>query len=89
MELKVAAIEKAESLYKFAQGQGAPLSTFKLILTAAEGLELVDHLVEQNAPNEMIELDAAEAHRTGDPFQVLSNFTLLGLEILPAQEFLH
>jgi hypothetical protein len=82
-------LEKAESLYRFAQGQGSPLSTFKLILTAQEGLELVEYLVEQNEPNEMLELDAAEAKRTGDPFVILSNFQLLGMEILPSSEFLH
>lgn len=89
MELKPVALEKAESLYKYAQGQGSPLSTFKLILTVDEGLELVDYLVEQNAPNEMLELDAAQAKRERNPFKVLSNFQLMGLEILPAQEHLH
>jgi hypothetical protein len=88
LEHKPVAIEKAQSLYNFAQAQGSPLSTFKLALTVKEGMELLDHMVANNEPNEQLDIDVAEAKRTGDPFFVLSNFVLMGIEIVPV-EILH
>lgn len=80
-----AALAKAESLQRFARSQGAPLSTFQLAISDAEGLELLDYLVEQSPPNELLSADVALAHKKRDPWPVLTHFTLLGLSIAPLQ----
>ena len=76
------AFSKAESLRAFALAQGAQLSTFVLVLTDAEGLELIDWLVEEN-PDETLALDAAIARRTGNPWEILAHFHLIGLPLAP------
>jgi hypothetical protein len=76
------AFSKAESLRSFALSTGAQLDTFVLVLTDAEGLELIDWLVEEN-PDETLALDAAIAHRTGNPWEVLAHFQLIGLPMIP------
>lgn len=79
----IAAVEKAESLHRFAMSQGAHISTFKLMLSDAEGLELLDWFGEQH-DNELLDLDIAEAKRTKNPWAVLENFQLLGFEVARA-----
>lgn len=80
------ALDKAESLARFAREQGAHLSTFKLALTNEEALDLVAWFVEQQGPfpNEVLIMDAQIAARTKNPWPVLENFNLLGLDIVPA-----
>lgn len=77
------ALEKAESLRKYALAQGAQISTFALVLTDVEGIELCDWLVHENPGNTLLELDVEIAKRTGNPWTILTHFALLGLEILP------
>jgi hypothetical protein len=80
-----AALTKAESLHRFATEQGSPLSTFQLVLTQAEALEVLDWFKGQMMqPNAAFEVDLEIAHRTGDPFAMLANFQLMGLDIVPA-----
>jgi hypothetical protein len=79
------ALVKAQSLNRFATEQGSPLSTFQLTISDDEGLELLDYLVEQSPPNELLSEDVALAHKTHDPWPVLTHFTLLGLQIAPLQ----
>jgi hypothetical protein len=82
--MEPAALAKAQSLHRFASDMGAPLTTFELVLTQAEGLELIDWLVEQNPPNELLSADVAHAHQVRDPWPVLNNFVLLGFHMTPA-----
>lgn len=80
--MKPAAVEKAESLHKFAKSQGAQLSTFMLILSDAEALELLDWFQhEMCGYNATFMLDLEIAHRTGNPWEMLPNFQLMGFEI--------
>lgn len=79
-----AAIAKAEALNRFATDQGAPLSTFALVLTESEAMELMEWYVGEYAGNELLEFDAAQARRTRNPWELLSNFTCMGLAIAPA-----
>lgn len=80
-----AALEKAECLYKFALGSGAPVSTFELLLTLGEGYELLDWLPKAGLTARefipMLQQDIAEAKLLGDPWLVLNHFTLKGLHI--------
>lgn len=82
--MKPAALIKAESLYRFASEQGAPLSTFQLALTNPEALEVLDWFRAQMQPNAAFEVDLEIAHRTGKPFEMLAHFQLMGIEIVPA-----
>lgn len=80
-----AAITKAQALNRFATDQGAPLSTFALVLTESEAMELMEWYVgEYGGTNELLEMDAAAARRTRNPWELLSNFTCMGLAIAPA-----
>lgn len=83
--MTVAAMEKAESLRAFAKSTGAQLKTFALCLTTDEALELVDWLMHENPGNEVLALDAEIAHRTKNPWEILSHFALLGLDIMPVE----
>jgi hypothetical protein len=81
-----AALTKAESLNRFATEQGAPLSTFQLVLTNDEAMDLIAWFIEQQGPfpNEVLIYDAEIARRTKNPWPVLENFQLMGLAIVPA-----
>jgi hypothetical protein len=79
----IAALEKAQALSAFASAQGSPLSSFVLCLSTAEGLELLDWLLEEYGHNPLLEADVAEAKITGNPWEILANFSLLGLLMQP------
>jgi hypothetical protein len=80
-----AALDKAKSLHRFAADQGAPLDTFQLVLTEPEAMELMEWYVDEyGGANEMLELDAAEARRTRNPWDLLANFTCMGLAMARA-----
>ncbi len=79
------ALEKAESLYRFATQRGAPTQEFQLTLSVPEGLELLDWFLGQYDENPLLMEDVAHAKRCGDPFPVLAHFTLLGFTLLPLQ----
>lgn len=87
--MKPVALVKAQSLYRFALDQGAPLETFQLALTDAEALEVLDWFREQMESNVAFEVDWEIAHRTGKPFEMLENFQLMGLAIVPANRALN
>ena len=77
-------MEKAESLYRFAQGQGSPLSTFQLTLTEPEAAELLNwYGLLYSGTNEMFDADFEIAKRTCNPWPILSQFELMGLKIQP------
>lgn len=77
-----AALEKATSLHRFATDTGSPLSSFLLVLTDPEALELLEWYGTQYAgTNEVFDLDLAIARRTGNPWPVLENFQVMGLAL--------
>lgn len=84
-----AAILKAESLRKFALGQGSPLADFQLLVSESEAFELLDYLADPSATrceaDELLLLDIAEAKLKRDPWPVLEHFRVLGLEIKPVR----
>lgn len=80
----IAALAKAESLHKFAAASGAPLDTFQLVLSDAEGLELLDYFKTEYACSELFDMDVAIARAKGDPWPVLDNFVILGLHMARA-----
>jgi hypothetical protein len=82
------ALEKAESLYRFATQRGAPLQDFQLTLSVPEGLELLDWFVGQYGENPLLIEDVADAKRSQDPFPILAHFTLMGFALV-AQQALH
>jgi hypothetical protein len=77
------ALAKAESLYKFAQSQGSPLSAFVLTLGHKEAMELLTFYEAQWGANELFMADLTEARRTDDPWPILSNFQLFGFSMAP------
>ena len=82
MELK--ALQKATSLYQFAQAQGSPLESFELVLSEPEALELLDwYGHEYGGTNECFDLDFEVAKRTKDPWPMLANFLLMGFRMRP------
>ena len=85
-----AAVLKAESLAAYARSSGAPLSEFAVALTLGEGYELLDYLASGAMGilrnHEMLKRDIADAKAEGDPWIVLANFQLLGLDIVKAEK---
>lgn len=80
--MKPIAVEKAESLHKFAKSQGAQLSTFMLILSDKEAMELLEWFKSTMYRADVVfDLDLEIAHRTGNPWEMLPNFQLMGFEI--------
>ena len=77
------ALEKAKSLYDYALGQGSQVSTFELAVSDTEAFELLDWFVEQNPGNELLEFDVSDAKRKGNPWEVMNNFVLMGLKVVP------
>jgi hypothetical protein len=82
--MNIAAIEKAQSLYKFANSSGFPLETFALVLSEAEALELVEWYAKEYEGNAEFDLDVSIARRTKNPWPLLANFHCMGLEITRA-----
>lgn len=78
-----AALAKADSLYKFACDQGALLETFQLALTEEEAVELLEWYATEYAGNEQFDLDISIARRTKNPWPVLANFKLMGMDMAP------
>jgi hypothetical protein len=84
-----AAIKKAESLYAYANGTGAPLKEFAVALTLGDAYELLDFMASggmgryQN--HDVLLADIAEAKVAGEPFALLRHFQLSGLEIVSAE----
>ena len=81
-----AALIKAESLARYVQHTGAPQSEFLLALTLGEGYELLDYLASgamgRCANHADLEHDIADAKVKGDPFEILSQWSLLGFSIV-------
>jgi hypothetical protein len=78
-----AALAKAESLHKFASQSGYPLETFALVLTEAEAAEILEWYATEHEGNAVFALDVDIARRTKNPWPVLANFRVLGLEMVP------
>jgi hypothetical protein len=78
-----AAVDKARSLYHFAQSQGALLETFLLVLTEKEACELVNWYASEYAGNAEFDLDISIARKTENPWHVLNNFKLMGMDMVP------
>lgn len=77
---------RARELVRHAGRLGGPVHLMQLIVTKAEGFELLAWLHEQNLDNphmdcEMLAADIDEAKAKDDPHLVLQHFTLLGLSI--------
>ncbi len=81
----IAAIEKAQSLAKFASASGCPLSSFALVLSQPEAMELMEQLVKDNPFNPLLHEDARIARAKADPFLVLQHFQCEGLDIMRAE----
>lgn len=83
------ALEKAESLARFAKGQGTPLNTFALVLTQAEAYELLDYLAAgglgRYQDHARLVLDILDAKAAGNPWPILAHFQLKGFDIVSDQ----
>jgi hypothetical protein len=86
--MKPAAITKAESLANFVTSTGAPLKEFALALTKGEAYELLDYLAVGGlgfyANHAQLVREITEARAAGEPFLILKNFQLAGLDIVQA-----
>ncbi len=83
--MSVAAIQKAESLHKFASHSGYPIDTFALVISDKEAQDLLEWYAEQyEGTNDAFDTDLAVARLTRDPWPVLANFRVLGLDICKA-----
>lgn len=85
--MKPAAIEKAESLAKFAAHCGQPFKDFGLALTRAEAYEMLDFLADGGLgpPCELLLKDIETARQRGNPWEVLCHFNLHGFTLGPAE----
>lgn len=85
-----AALIKAESLAAYARASGSPLSEFALAITLGEAYELLDHLASGalgRCENQaVLEQDIAQAKVSKDPWQVLAQWKLYGLDIVRAAD---
>lgn len=81
----IAALAKAERLYEYAKAQGAQLSTFQLTVSDKEAFELLDWFIAQYGENTLLADDVAIARLDNNPWDVISNFTLMGFVIAPLQ----
>ena len=84
-----AALEKAKSLHRFALNSGSSLREFVLCLTEPEALDLVEwYAREYEGISVTFDTDLEEVRRTGNPWPILKNFNVMGLQ-LAALEKLH
>ena len=78
-----AALEKAASLARHANYLGTKLQDFRLALTVAEGLELLEYYAAGHyADSERFLEDLAFAKRTSNPFPMLENFSVHGMQVV-------
>ena len=81
-------IGRADALLTHAKYLGAPLKEFAVLVSLAEGFELLTWILEQRDDQTidqvLLQSDAAVAIATGDPWYVLEHFTLKGLPIFRA-----
>jgi hypothetical protein len=81
------AVNRARVLRKHVKWLGAPVEEFCVAVTKDEGFELLKWFRDEANPEsfnyEQYDQDCAYAMRKGDPFDVLANFTLCGLAIVP------
>lgn len=82
-----AALDRARAIVQHAKYCGAPLKQFSVTVSKAEGFELLGWFRE-NADPETIDLTLldeaiAECRRRDDPFEVLREFKLAGVDIIP------
>lgn len=82
--VKPAALTKAESLERHARYLGVQPSEFCVAVTLGEAYELLDHLAREHPSNRALLDDIATAKVEADPWPVLANFRLQGLEIVRA-----
>lgn len=84
-----AAVDRARSLLNHVKHLGAPLSEFFVPVSAEEGMELLKWFRDQVDDNVMncalLDRDIAKARKCGNPFPVLENFNLCGLQIRPRE----
>lgn len=82
--MQPAALTKAESLIRHAHHLGVKPEEFQVALTLGEAYELLDFLVAQHnvAQQSRLEADVAEAKTSCNPWAVLVDFNLCGLEIV-------
>jgi hypothetical protein len=79
------ALAKAESLWRFAQASGSPLSTFALALSHQDAMDLLSFYEAQFGHVELFVADVAEARLTDNPWPVLANFELFGFQMVPVE----
>lgn len=81
--MTISAVLKAERLYAFAKSQGAKLDAFTLTISDSEAFELLDWFIAQYGENTLLadDVDMAKLHK--NPWEVISNFTLMGFPIEP------
>jgi hypothetical protein len=89
------AVTRAHALLRHISKLGGRMDEFFVSVTREEGLDLLKwyraKLAEQQLGEEQINLtlldrDIRRAERKGDPFPVLENFKLYGLQIRPIQK---
>jgi hypothetical protein len=83
--LEPRALEKAKSLVAYISKRGAQIQEFQLALSNDETMELIDWFLGQNPGNELLEQDVQDAHKSGNPWDVIKHFSLMGLDIIPRE----
>ena len=85
-----ACLERARALKRHAKYTGMPLGDFCITLTKDEGFELLNWFRTTADPRtiDLNLLDEAigQALELDNPFMVLKDFSLLGLDIIPREE---
>lgn len=83
-----AAVKRARDLRRHVDKLGAPLDDFYVLVSKDEGVELLAWFranVDESKLNvSLYDRDVRKALKKGDPFQVLEQFTLCGLQIKPS-----
>ena len=79
--MQPAALTKAESLAAHAKYLGVKPSEFAVCITLGEAYELLDYLAAEHRGNAKLQAEIREARVDADPWPVLANFQLYGLEI--------
>lgn len=86
--MAVAAIQKADSLLRYAKHMGVKQQELILALTIGEAYELLDHMVRDGSfvctsSRQLFEADVQRAKAECDPWAVLQHFELYGFSIIP------